>query len=112
MNIGLCKIFKFVTNKLNALSVGAVYKHHVGFDATAISSVNAVDKIANNGSFATSGRTVEDNVGDFADLDEIVEFSGHKIVFVKNGCNLIAIIQGLFLFGLFSIVFRGNRRFP
>jgi hypothetical protein len=105
LNIGLCKIFEFVANKFDALSVGAVYKHHVGFDATAISSVNAVDKIADNGSLATPGGTVEYNVGDFAYLNKIVEFGSYKIVFVKNGCHLQSFRFCFYLLFLYVFLF-------
>jgi hypothetical protein len=88
LDIGLGKVFEFVANKFDAFSVGAVHKHHVGFDAIAVAVVNTVDEIADNGAFATPGGTVEDNVGDLADLDKIVEFSSYKIIFVKNGCHL------------------------
>jgi hypothetical protein len=85
LDIGFCKVFEFVANKLDALAVGAIDKHHVVFDAVAVSSVDAVDEIVHNGSLATAGRTVKNDVGDFADLDEILEFGRYEIVFVENG---------------------------
>ena len=105
LDIGLGKVFEFVANKFDALSVGAVYKHDVGFDAIAVAVVNAVDKIADNGSLATPRRTVEDNVGDFADLDKIVEFSSYKIVFVKNGCHLQSFRFCFYLLFLYVFLF-------
>jgi hypothetical protein len=87
LDIGFCKIFEFVANEFDALAVGAIDEHHIVFDAVAVSSVDAVDEIIHDGSFATAGRTVKNNVGDFADLDEIIEFGRYEIVFVKNGCH-------------------------
>jgi len=87
LDIGFSKVFEFVTNEFDALAVGAIYEHNVVFDAVAVASVDAVDKIIHNGSFATAGRTVKNDVGYFADLDKIIEFGRYKIVFVKNGCH-------------------------
>ncbi len=87
LDIGFCKVFEFIANKLYALAVGAIHEHNIVFDAIAVSSVDAVDKIIHNGSLATAGRTVKNDVGDFADLDEIIEFGRYEIVFVKNGCH-------------------------
>jgi len=87
LDIGFCKVFEFVANEFNALAVGAIDKHNVVFDAIAVSSVDAVDEIIYNGSLATAGRTVKNDVGYFADLDEIIEFGRYEIVFVKNGCH-------------------------
>jgi len=87
LDIGFRKVFEFVANKLDALAVRAIHEHHVVFDAVAVSSVDAVDEIIHNGSLATPGRTVKNDVRDFADLDEIIEFGRYEIVFVKNGCH-------------------------
>jgi hypothetical protein len=87
LDIRFSKIFEFVANKFDSLPMSAIYKHHVIFNTVAVSTVDAVYKIIHNGSFATPGGTVKNNVGDFAYLDEIVQFGRHKIVFVKNGCN-------------------------
>jgi len=87
LDIGFCKVFEFVANEFDSLAVGAIHEHYVVFDAVAVSSVYAVDEIVYNGSFATAGRTVKNDVGNFANLDEIIEFGRYKIVFVKNGCH-------------------------
>jgi hypothetical protein len=87
LDIGFGKVFEFVANEFDALPVSAIDEHNVVFDAVAVSSVDAVDEIVHNGSLATTGRTVKNDVGDFADLDEIVEFRRYEIVFVKNGCH-------------------------
>jgi hypothetical protein len=72
LNIGFSKVFEFVTNKFDPLTMRAINKHYVVFDAISVSTVDTVNKIIHNGSLATSGRTVKNDVGDFADLNEIV----------------------------------------
>jgi hypothetical protein len=87
LDIGFCKVFEFVANEFDPLAVGAIHEHHVVFYAVAVSSVDAVDEIIYNGSLATTGRAVKNDVGYFADLDEIIEFGGYEIIFVENGCH-------------------------
>jgi len=74
LNVRFCEIFQFVPNKFNAFSVRTIHKHYVGFDAVAVSIVNTMDEIANNGSFSAAGRAVKNNIGNFADLNKIIEF--------------------------------------
>jgi hypothetical protein len=47
--------------------VGTVDKHYVIFDSRAIKVVYFVNKITDDGSLSRSGRTVENDIGDFAD---------------------------------------------
>jgi hypothetical protein len=83
--IGLGKLFELVANKLDALSVSAVYKHDIVFNAGAIKMVDSIDKVADNGSLAASGGPVKYNIGDFSDTYEIIEFRTHQVVFGKLG---------------------------
>jgi hypothetical protein len=54
--------------------VRTIHKHYVGFDAIAVSIVNTMNEIADNGSFSAAGRAVKNNIGNFADLNKIIEF--------------------------------------
>jgi hypothetical protein len=67
--------------------MGAIYEHDVIFDTVAVSAVDAVDKIIHDGSLTTPGGTVKNNIGNFADLDKIVKFGRHIMIFVENGCH-------------------------
>ena len=59
------KIFEFVADEFDALAVGAIDKHDIGFDAIAVALVDLVYEIADDGAFAGAGRTVKNEIGDF-----------------------------------------------
>ncbi len=59
------KIFEFIADEFDALAVGAIDKHDVGFDAIAVALVDLVYEIADDGAFAGAGRTVKNEIGDF-----------------------------------------------
>jgi hypothetical protein len=73
LDVCLCKLLEFVADKFDALSVRTVYKHYIILDSRTVKVVDPVDKVADDGSLPAAGRTVENDVGDFADVDEIIE---------------------------------------
>ena len=73
LDIGFRKQLEFVADELDALAVGAIDKHHVGFDATAFAVVNAVNELAHDGAFARPRRAVKYDIGDAFRRNEIVE---------------------------------------
>jgi hypothetical protein len=52
--IGFCKMFEFVADEFDALPMSAIHKHNVIFDTVSVAAVDAIDKIADNGSFAAT----------------------------------------------------------
>jgi len=87
--VGLGKLFEFVSNEFDTLAVGAVDKHDVIFDSVAIELVDAVDKVADDSSLTRSSRSVKYDVGDFSDVDKIIEFRFHLGIFgeLENRCG-------------------------
>lgn len=73
LDIGFRKQFELVADELDALAVGAIDKHHVGFDATAFAVVNAVNELADDGALARPRRAVKYDIGDAFRRNEIVE---------------------------------------
>jgi hypothetical protein len=65
LHICFGEIFEFVADEFDALAVGAIYKHDVGFDAIAVALVDLVYEIADDGAFAGAGRPVKNEIGDF-----------------------------------------------
>jgi hypothetical protein len=54
LHIGFCKMLEFVADKFDAFPMGAIHKHDVIFNAHSVASIDTIDKIANNGSFAAT----------------------------------------------------------
>ena len=75
------EIFEFVADEFDALAVGAIDKHDIGFDAVAVALVDLVYEIADDGAFAGAGRTVENEIGDFSYRDEILQLFENIFVF-------------------------------
>jgi len=73
LDIGFRKQLEFVADELDALAVGTIDKHHVGFHAAAFAVVNAVNELAHDGAFARPRRAVKYNIGDAFRRNEIVE---------------------------------------
>jgi hypothetical protein len=71
--VRFCKLFEFVADEFDSFSVGTVDKHYVIFDSRAVKVVYFVNKIADDGSLSRSRRTVENDVGDFADSYKVFE---------------------------------------
>jgi hypothetical protein len=65
LHICFGEIFEFVADEFDALAVGAVDKHDVGFDTSAVASIDLVYEIADDGAFAGAGRPVKNEIGDF-----------------------------------------------
>jgi len=65
LHICFGEIFEFVADEFDALAVGAINKHDVGLHASAVTSVDLVYEIADDGSFAGAGRPVKNEIGDF-----------------------------------------------
>ena len=59
LHVGFCEVFELIADETDALAVGAIDKHDVGFDAIAVTTVYLVDEIAHDGAFACPGRPVE-----------------------------------------------------
>ena len=75
------KIFEFVADEFDALAVGAIDKHDIGFDAVAVALVDLVYEIADDGAFAGAGRTMKNEIGDFSNRDEILQLFEDIFVF-------------------------------
>ena len=73
LHVGFCEVFELVADKTDALSVGAIDKHDVGFNAISVAAVDLVDEISNNGAFARPGRPVENQIGNLANRYEIIQ---------------------------------------
>jgi hypothetical protein len=73
LDVGFCELFQFVSDKLYSLAVCAVYKHYVVLDSCSVRLVDSVDKVADDGSLTAARGAVEHDIGDFADVDEIIE---------------------------------------
>jgi hypothetical protein len=80
LDVCLCKLFQFVSDKLDTLSMSTVNKHDIVFNLVTIRVVDAIDKVADNGSFARTGRSMKDNVGDFSDIDEIIKLLVYQVI--------------------------------
>jgi hypothetical protein len=48
-------MLEFVPDKFDAFSMSAIHKHDVIFYTVSVATVDAINKIADNGSFATTG---------------------------------------------------------
>jgi hypothetical protein len=55
LHICFGEIFEFVADEADALAVGAIHKHDVGFDAISVATVNLIYEIADNCAFASAG---------------------------------------------------------
>jgi hypothetical protein len=64
LDIGFGKQFEFVADELDALAVGAIHKHYVGFYAGAVAVINPVNELAHDGSFPRPRRPVKNDIGD------------------------------------------------
>ena len=73
LDIGFRKEFELVTDELDALAVGAIDKHHIGFDAAAFAVVNAVNELADDGALARPRGAVKYDIGDAFRRNKIVE---------------------------------------
>jgi hypothetical protein len=73
LNVGFCKLLEFVSDEFDSLAVGTVDKHDIILDSGSVELVDTVDEIADNGSLSTSSGSVKNNVGNFSDVDEIIE---------------------------------------
>lgn len=73
LDVGFCKLLQFVSDKLDSLAVCAVDKHYVVLDSCSVRLVDSVDKVADDGSLTAASGAVEHDVGDFADVDKIIE---------------------------------------
>ena len=82
------KIFEFVADEFDALAVGAIDKHDIGFDAVAVALVDLVYEIADDGAFASTGRTVKNEIGDFSNRDEILQLFEDIFVFGVHVNNI------------------------
>ena len=60
------EIFEFVADEFDALAVSAVDKHDVRLDAIAVTLIDLVYEIADDGAFAGAGRPVKNEIGDFS----------------------------------------------
>jgi len=81
LHICFGKIFEFVTDEFDALAVGAIDKHDIGFNPIAIALIDLVYEIANNSAFAGAGRTVKNEIGDFSNRNEILQLFEDIFVF-------------------------------
>jgi len=75
------EIFEFIADEFDALAVGAIDKHDIGFDAVAVALVDLVYKISDDGAFAGTGRTVKNEIGDFSNRDEILQLFEDIFIF-------------------------------
>jgi hypothetical protein len=75
------KIFEFVADEFDALAVGAIDKHDIGFDAVAVALVDLVYEIADDGAFTGAGRTMKNEIGDFSNRDEILQLFEDIFIF-------------------------------
>jgi hypothetical protein len=105
LHIGFCEVFELIADKTDALSVGAIDKHDVGFDAIAVASVDLVDEIADDGAFAGPGRPVENQIRNLANGYEIVQLFDYICVFrvhlrriIEKDLIFYIIIVGILLF--------------
>ena len=73
LHVGFCEVFELVADKTDALAVGAIDKHDVGFNAIAVAAVDLVDEIADDGAFARTRRPVENQIGNLANGYEIIQ---------------------------------------
>ena len=80
LDVCLCKLFQFVSDKLDTLSMSTVNKHHIVFNLGTIRVVDAIDKVADNGSFTRTWGTMKDNVWDFSNIDEIIKFLVYQVI--------------------------------
>jgi hypothetical protein len=73
LDVRFCELFQFVSDKLDSLAVCAVYKHYIVLDSCSVRLVDSVDKVADDGSLTAARGAVEHDIGDFADVDKIIE---------------------------------------
>jgi len=73
LDVGFCELFEFVSDKLDSLAMRAVYKHDIVLDSCSVRLVDSVDKVADDGSLTAARGAVEHDIGDFADVDKIIE---------------------------------------
>ena len=81
LHVGFCEVFELIADETDALAVGAIDKHDVGFDAIAVAAVDLVDEIADDGAFAGPGRPVKNQIGNLANGYEIIQLFDHICVF-------------------------------
>jgi hypothetical protein len=81
LHVGFCEVFELVADETDALSVGAIYKHDVGFNAIAVATVDLIDEIAHDGAFAGSGRPVKNQIRNLANRYEIIQLFNYICVF-------------------------------
>ena len=81
LHVGFCEVFELIADKTDALAVGAIDKHDIGFDAISVAAVDLVDEIADDGAFAGPGRPVENQIGNLANGYEIIQLFYYICVF-------------------------------
>jgi hypothetical protein len=80
LDVCLCKLFQFVSDKLDTLSMCTVHKHDIVFNLGTIRVVDAIDKVADDCSLTRTRRSMKDNVGDFSNIDEIIKFLIYQVI--------------------------------
>ena len=80
LNVCLCKLFQFVSDKLDTFSMCTVHKHHIVFNLGTIGVVDAVDKVADDCSLTRTRGSMKDNVGDFSNIDEIIKLLVYQVI--------------------------------
>ena len=73
LDVGFCELFEFVSDKLDSLAVRTVDKHDIVLDSCPVKLIDSVDKVADDGSLTAASGAVEHDVGDFANVDKIIE---------------------------------------
>jgi len=63
LDIGFGKKLEFVADELDALAVGAIHKHYVGFYTSAVAVINPVNELTHDGSFPRPRRPVKKILG-------------------------------------------------
>ena len=73
LDVGFCELFEFVSDKLDSLAVRTVDKHDIVLDSCPVKLIDSVDKVAHDGSLTAASGAVEHDVGDFSNVDKIIE---------------------------------------
>ena len=81
LHVGFCEVFKLVSYETDALAMGAIDEHNVGFDAIAVTAVDLVDEITHDGAFAGPGRPVKNQIGNLANGYKIIQLFNYICVF-------------------------------
>lgn len=79
--------FQVIANKLDAFSMAAIHRHHQRLEFRFIPAIYFMQEIFHQRQFARPGRTVKDNVRNFVESNEPVEFLQNMGVYRQSRLN-------------------------